>query len=42
MWQSKEWNGQEAAFRMFTVVGIVLLIRGAARSLRINLSTGEH
>jgi len=26
MWQSKSWNGQEAAFRMFTVVGIVLLI----------------
>ena len=26
MWQSKAWNGQEAAFRMFAVVGIVLLI----------------
>jgi predicted small integral membrane protein len=26
MWQSHAWNGQEAAFRMFTVVGIVLLI----------------
>jgi predicted small integral membrane protein len=26
MWQSKLWNGQDAAFRMFTVVGIVLLI----------------
>jgi predicted small integral membrane protein len=26
MWQSKVWNGQEEAFRMFTVVGIVLLI----------------
>ena len=25
MWQSKDWNGQDAAFRMFTVVGIVLL-----------------
>lgn len=25
MWQSKSWNGQEAAFRMFTVVGIILL-----------------
>ena len=25
MWQSKEWNGQDAAFRMFAVVGIVLL-----------------
>ncbi len=26
MWQSKMWNGQEAAFRMFTVVGVVFLI----------------
>jgi predicted small integral membrane protein len=26
MWQSHTWNGREAAFRMFTVVGIVLLI----------------
>jgi len=26
MWQSKTWNGQDAAFRMFTVIGIVLLI----------------
>src|ERR1700756_3823050 len=26
MWQSKIWNGQEEAFRMFTVVGVVLLI----------------
>jgi predicted small integral membrane protein len=25
MWQSPTWNGQEAAFRMFTVLGIVLL-----------------
>jgi predicted small integral membrane protein len=25
MWQSKTWNGQEAAFRMFTVVGITLI-----------------
>lgn len=25
MWQSHIWNGQEAAFRNFTVVGIVLL-----------------
>jgi len=25
MWQSKEWNGQEAAGRMFLVVGVVLL-----------------
>jgi len=26
MWQSRAWNGQETAFRMFTVVGIVLLL----------------
>jgi predicted small integral membrane protein len=26
MWQSRMWNGQEAAFRMFTVVGVILLI----------------
>jgi predicted small integral membrane protein len=26
MWQSHAWNGQEAAFRMFAVVGVVLLI----------------
>jgi predicted small integral membrane protein len=26
MWQSREWNGQEAAFRMFAVVGLVLLL----------------
>ena len=26
MWQSKNWNGQGAAFRMFAVVGIVLLL----------------
>jgi predicted small integral membrane protein len=26
MWQSKAWNGQEVAVRMFTVIGIVLLL----------------
>ena len=26
MWQSHTWNGQEPAFRMFAVVGVVLLI----------------
>jgi predicted small integral membrane protein len=26
MWQSHVWNGQEAAFRMFVVVGLILLI----------------
>ena len=25
MWQSKMWNGQDAAFRMFTVIGVILL-----------------
>jgi predicted small integral membrane protein len=26
MWQSRIWNGQEAAFRMFVVVGIVMAL----------------
>ncbi|HZD51205.1 MAG TPA: DUF2165 domain-containing protein [Silvibacterium sp.] len=26
MWQSKIWNGQEAAFRMFAVSGIIFLL----------------
>jgi predicted small integral membrane protein len=26
MWQSRMWNGQDAAFRMFTVIGIILLL----------------
>jgi len=26
MWQSRTWNGQDAAFRLFTVIGIVLLL----------------
>lgn len=26
MWQSHTWNGQQEAFRMFTVVGLVFLI----------------
>lgn len=26
MWQSKTWDGRESAFRMFTVIGIVLLL----------------
>jgi predicted small integral membrane protein len=26
MWQSRTWNGQDAAFRMFTVMGIVLVL----------------
>ena len=25
MWQSATWNGQQAAFRMFVVLGLVLL-----------------
>jgi len=30
MWQSKTWNGQDAAFRMFTVLGITLIYLTAA------------
>ena len=26
MWQSHTWNGQDAAFRMFAIVGLVLVI----------------
>jgi predicted small integral membrane protein len=26
MWQSQTWNGQEEAFRMFTIVGVVFLV----------------
>ena len=26
MWQSRDWNGQEAAFRNFAIVGLVFLI----------------
>jgi predicted small integral membrane protein len=26
MWQSPMWNGQEEAFRMFVIVGLILLI----------------
>jgi len=26
MWQSREWNGQDAAFRNFAIAGVVLLI----------------
>jgi predicted small integral membrane protein len=26
MWQSKTWNGQDVAFRMFAIVGIVLIV----------------
>ncbi len=25
MWQSEEWNGQDAAFRMFGIIGITLI-----------------
>jgi predicted small integral membrane protein len=25
MWQSKVWNGQDAAFRMFAILGLILL-----------------
>jgi predicted small integral membrane protein len=26
MWQSRLWNGQDAAFRMFTVEGVILIL----------------
>ena len=26
MWQSRDWNGQEAAFRNFAIAGIILLV----------------
>jgi hypothetical protein len=26
MWQSKMWNGQEEAFRMFTILGVAFLV----------------
>ena len=26
MWQSKLWNGQDAAFRMFAVIGIIFIV----------------
>jgi predicted small integral membrane protein len=26
MWQSPVWNGQQAAFRMFAIIGIILLL----------------
>jgi predicted small integral membrane protein len=32
MWQSRTWNGQDAAFRMFTVIGIVLVLLSQADS----------
>jgi len=25
MWQSKTWNGQDAAFRMFAIMGVSLV-----------------
>jgi predicted small integral membrane protein len=25
MWQSKTWNGQDAAFRLVVILGVVLL-----------------
>ena len=30
MWQSKIWNGQDAAFRMFTMLFLILLYTSAA------------
>ncbi len=39
MWQSKTWNGQEAAFRMFTLIGIILLLLAQPDS---EVSTSHH
>jgi predicted small integral membrane protein len=39
MWQSKTWNGQDAAFRMFTVTGIILLLLAQPDS---EMSTSHH
>jgi len=39
MWQSKTWNGQAAAFRMFTVIGIILLLLAQPDS---EVSTSHH
>jgi predicted small integral membrane protein len=32
MWQSKTWNGQDAAFRMFTILGITLIYLASPES----------
>jgi len=42
MWQSKSWNGQEAAFRMFAVVGIVLLLVAQPETEKIITGTQSH
>jgi predicted small integral membrane protein len=26
MWQSRDWNGQQAAFRMFTTEALILIL----------------
>jgi predicted small integral membrane protein len=42
MWQSHIWNGQEAAFRMFTVVGIILLFPDAAGTINAALRSSQQ
>jgi predicted small integral membrane protein len=37
MWQSRIWNGQDAAFRMFTAIGIVLILVAQPRCRRPSL-----
>lgn len=39
MWQSRTWNGQDAAARMFTVAGITLLIVAASDAELPSLET---
>ena len=35
MWQSKTWNGEETAFRMFAVIGIVLVFLSLPEDVEI-------
>ena len=36
MWQSKVWNGQDAAFRMFVVLGLILLFLAQPEPERVS------
>jgi predicted small integral membrane protein len=35
MWQSKTWNGEETAFRMFVVIGVVLVFLSLPEDVEI-------
>ena len=41
MWQSKMWNGQEEAFRMFTIVGMVFLVVVQREPTPDSLASGQ-